>query len=309
MPGSPDTINPLPFHATERVSKPGWMLYLVSRRLLTNVAVLLVCWVATCPIAGANVPPDSLERGFQLLYNFDFSQAQEQFSAYQEQHPDDPMGAASEASGLLFSELNRLGLLSTHFFDRDSGSGSKPALRPDPAIRQRFDSALQRAEALTRKRLSIDAKDRRALLAATLVNGLRGDYSSLLEHRYGPALHYSRDATSYARKLLAICPDCYDAYIATGISGYLIGSVSAPLRWILRVGGFPASKKQGLADLELVSERGHYLAPYARILLAMAEIREKNTARARELLTQLRDEFPGNPLFTRELARLSTEAN
>ena len=302
-------MNPSPFHATERVSKLGWMLCLVSRHLLTNVAVLLACWVATRSIAHANVPPNSLERGFQLLYNLDFSQAQEQFSAYQEQHPDDPMGAVSEASGLLFSELNRLGILSSHFFDRDAGFGSKPALKPDPSIRQRFDSALQRAEALTRKRLTSDAKDRRALLAVTLVNGLRADYSSLLEHRYGLALHYTRDATSYARELLAICPDCYDAYIATGISGYLIGSVSAPLRWILRMGGFPASKKQGIADLELVSERGHYLAPYARIVLAMAEIREKNPARARELLTQLRDEFPGNPLFARELKRLSTEAN
>jgi len=300
-------MNPLPFHATERVSKLGWMLYLVTRQLLTNVAVLLACLVATRPIARANVPPDSLERGFQLLYNLDFSQAQKQFSAYQEQHPDDPMGAVSEASGLLFSELNRLGILSTHFFDRDPGFGSKPAPRADPAIRERFDSALERAEALTRRQLRRDAKDRRALLAVTLVNGLRADYSSLLEHRYGLALHYTRDATSHARELLAFCQDCYDAYIATGISGYLIGSVSAPLRWILRMGGFPASKKQGIADLELVSERGHYLAPYARIVLAMAEIREKNPARARELLTQLRDEFPGNPLFTRELMRLTTD--
>jgi hypothetical protein len=280
-----------------------------SRYRLTNVALLLLCSVATRAIAYANAPPYSLERGFQLLYNLEFSQAQEQFSVYQEQHPDDPMGAVSEASGLLFSELNRFGILSAHFFDRDPGFGSKPALRPDPAIRQRFESALQRAEALARGRLGRDGKDRRALLAVTLVNGLRADYSSLLEHRYGLALHYTREATSYARELLAICPDCYDAYIATGVSGYLIGSVSAPLRWILRIGGFPASKKQGIADLELVSERGHYLAPYARILLAIAEIREKNPARARELLTQLHNEFPGNQLFARELARLSKEAN
>ena len=285
------------------------MRYLISRLRSTNVAVLLVCLVATKPIASADIPPNSLERGFQLLYNLDFSQAQKQFSAYQEQHPDDPMGAVSEASGLLFSELNRLGILSTHFFDRDPGFGSKPAVNSDPEIGRRFDSALQRGEALARTRLQSDAKDRRALLAITLVNGLRADYSALLEHRYGLALRYTRDATSYARELLAICPDCYDAYIATGISGYLIGSVSPPLRWILRIGGFPANKKQGLADLELVSERGHYLAPYARILLAMAEVREKNPARARQLLTQLRDEFPGNPLFTRELARLSPQAH
>ena len=71
------------------------------------------------------------------------------------------------------------------------------------------------------------------------------------------------------------------------------------------MGGFSGDKKQGMAELQLVSERGHYLAPYARILLAIAEIREKNTTRARQLLTELRDQYPGNPLFARELASLN----
>src|SRR5215469_2264991 len=189
------------------------------------LALLVVPLILSTATAGETYPA-TLDQGFQALYNLDFDRAQQQFATYQNQHPDDPMGPVSEASGLLFSELNRFGILSAHFFDRDPGFGSKPAPRPDPAIRQRFESALQRAEALTRERLGRDAKDRRALLAVTLVNGLRADYSSLLEHRYGLALHYTRDATSYARELLAICPDCYDAYIATGISGYLIGSVS-----------------------------------------------------------------------------------
>jgi predicted Zn-dependent protease len=56
-----------------------------------------------------------------------------------------------------------------------------------------------------------------------------------------------------------------------------------------------------------VSDRGRYLAPYARIWLASAYIREKNFTDARQLLIKLRDEFPGNPLFTQELARLDTQ--
>ena len=143
-------------------------------------------------------------------------------------------------------------------------------------------------------------------MAITLANGLKADYSALLENRYRIALRYTRSATTYARQLLAICPDCYDAYIATGISGYLIGSLSAPLRWILRMGGFSGDKRQGMAELQLVAERGHYLAPYARILLAIAYIREKNFTASRQLLIQLRDEFPGNPLFRQELALLDT---
>ena len=282
------------------------MPYIRSQFIRSTTVALLFLPVILCPAAAADFSTATLDRGFQLLYNLDFDRAQQQFVTYQQQRPDDAMGPVAEASGLLFCELNRLGLLSSRFFDRDSAFGSKRALTPDPIIHQRFDSALRRAEALAQPRLARNGNDRNALLALALVNGLRADYSALFEHSYRVALHYTRDATNYARQLLAICPDCYDAYIATGISRYLIGSVSAPLRWILRMGGFSGDKKQGMAELQLVSERGHYLAPYARILLAFAEIREKNPTRARHLLTELRDEFPGNPLFARELARLNT---
>jgi hypothetical protein len=36
-------------------------------------------------------------------------------------------------------------------------------------------------------------------------------------------------------------------------------------------------------------------------------VREKDKPRARDLLVSLRDEFPHNPLFAQEIARLSTQ--
>src|SRR5260370_3376844 len=256
----------------------------------------------------ADPSPASLDRGFRLLYNLDFDRAQEQFASYQQQHADDPMGQVAEGAGLLFFELTHLGVLQTRFCGRDSSFRSPPMLKADPVLRDRLNSALQRAEVLAGPHLASDPNDRRALLAMTLVNGLKADYSALIENRSLVALHYTRNATNYARQLLAICGDCYDAYIATGISRYLIGSMSAPMRWILRMGGFSGDKQQGIAELRLVSERGHYLAPYARILLAIAEIREKNFTGARQLLSQLRDAFPRNPLLTQHPARLDAGA-
>ena len=291
------------------VPESDYMLYFILRFIRSRTAALLIFLIVLCTTVAADSSAASLDRGFQLLYNLDFGRAQEQFASYQQQHADDPMGPVAEAAGLLFSELNRVGLLGTRFFDRDSSFRSRPLPKADPALRDRFNSALQRAEALALPHLASDPNDRGALLAMTLVNGLRADYTSLFENRSRVALHYTRDATNYARQLLAICGDCYDAYIATGISRYLIGSMSPPLRWILRMGGFSGDKKQGMVELRLVSERGHYLAPYARILPAIAEIREKNFTGARQLLSQLRDEFPGNPLFTQELARLDTRAH
>jgi hypothetical protein len=264
----------------------------------------LLSLAVLCASAAAELSTVSLERGFHLLYNLDFGGARDQFAEYQRQHADDPMGPMAEAAGLLFCELNRLGILRERFFAEDSSFRARSKPKADPVIHRHFDSALRRAEALAQPRLARDSHDRNALLALTLVNGLKADYSALIENSNLTALHYTRDATTYARRLLTICPDCYDAYIATGISRYLIGSTSAPVRWILRMDGFSVDKPQGMADLRLVSDRGRYLAPYARIWLASAYIREKNFTDGRQLLIKLRDEFPGNPLFTQELARL-----
>jgi hypothetical protein len=243
--------------------------------------------------AAAYSTPD-LDRGFELLYNLDFAAAQQQFAVYEKGHPQNPLGPTSEAAGLLFAELNR--------FKGASRSRAKPAV--DPSAYERFDSAVQRAEAIAHNRLSRDSEDRDALFAVTLDAGLRADYTALVLHRGGAALRYTKDATNNAQRLLAVCPDCYDAYVATGISRYLIGTTSAPVRWVLRLGGFSGNKELGIADLRMAAERGHYLAPFARIVLAIVYTREKDPTSARQVLAQLHGQFPRNPLFVREMARL-----
>lgn len=245
-----------------------------------------------------------LDRGFTGLYNLDFAGAQKDFAAWETLHPDDPMGPVSEAAGFLFAEFNRLGVLEAQFYENDDAFFDRPKLTPDPAMKVRFQDAIARAEKLASARLARDAQDRNALFAQTLAAGLQADYAALIEKRNLSSLHFTKEASASAQKLLAVCPNCYDALLATGFSKYIIGSMSAPVRWILRMGGLPADKKGGIADLEKTAERGHYLAPFARILLAIAYVREKDKRRALEMLENLRRDFPGNTLFPREMARL-----
>ena len=56
--------------------------------------------------------------------------------------------------------------------------------------------------------------------------------------------------------------------------------------------------------MQLTADHGRYLGPFARILLAIAYVRDKDNSRARGVLAALRDEFPKNPLFAQEIARL-----
>jgi hypothetical protein len=157
-------------------------------------------------------------------------------------------------------------------------------------------------------KLARDPRDRDALLAMTLATGLRSDYAALIEKRNMASLHYTKEATAWAGQLLATDPTCYDAHLATGISRYIIGSMSAPVRWILRVGGIAGDKREGIAELQTTAAKGQLLAPFARILLAIAYVRENDVPGARVLLASLQKDFPNNPLFERELQRLDKNA-
>lgn len=279
------------------------MTILAGKIRASVLLVLLIC-LAALPAVASEPAVVSLDQGFRLLYNLDFPGAQQRFSTWQVQNPGNPVGSVAEAAGLIFSEFDRLGILQAQFYESDASFEGRKKLEPDPSVRTQFDAVLDRAEAQARERLSKDSKDRDALFAMTLSSGLRADYAALVEKRNLASLHYTKDATNWAQQLLAVDPNCYDAYIATGISKYIIGSMSAPVRWILRMGGVSGDKKVGISELQTAAQRGRYLAPFARILLAIAYVRDKDKPHALELLASLRDEFPNNPLFAHEIARL-----
>jgi len=251
-----------------------------------------------------SLPP--LDHGFQLLYNLDFNQAHDVFAAYERSHPDDPMGPTADAAGALFSEFHRLGVLESQFFELDKRFENRAKLTPDPAIRTQFDAAIDRAQKIAQARLAKNPKDEDALFSLTLVNGLQADYAALIDKRNIASLRFTKQAAAWADQTLAVDPTCYDAHIAGGISKYLVGTMSAPIRWLVRLGGVSGDKQAGIKELQLVAAHGHYLAPFADILLAIAYVREHDKPHARELLASLRDQFPANPLFAKEIARLDS---
>jgi hypothetical protein len=251
-------------------------------------------------------PASLLDRGYYGLYNLDFADAQKDFTRWQQEHPDNPMGPVSEAAGFLFSEFNRLGVLEAQFYESNSSFEQRSKIKADPAVRTRFQDAIARSENLAHARLGKDNNDRDALFALTLASGLQADYAALIEKQNLESLHLSKQASAFGQRLLSVCHNCYDALLATGFTKYITGSMSAPVRWLLRLGGISADKQGGIEDLQITAARGHYLAPFARILLTIAYVREKDKPRALELLTQLRSEFPANPLFSREILRLQS---
>jgi len=240
------------------------------------------------------------------MYNLQFEEAHRTFSAWEQLHPDDPLGPTSDAAAYLFSELDRLGVLQAELFLDDEKFRQSRKLTPDLATRQAFDKALTKSEQVAEGVLARSPQDENALLAKIMNLGLRSDYLALIEKRYLASLGYMKSAGILAEKLLAINPSCYDAYLAVGIENYMLGLKPAPVRWLLRIYGAQTNKDQGIEKLRLTAAKGHYLLPFAQLLLAVAALRDKNRKQAGDLLAGLVRQFPNNTLFRRELDRLQS---
>jgi hypothetical protein len=267
------------------------------------IAPLLIS-VLLAPPALTVAPPTLLDAGYGQMYNLQFEEAHRDFREWQRLYPDDPMGPVSDAAAYLFTELQRLHILESEFFTDDNTFLRPRKLSPDPVAKRRFEQALAKGHQLAEETLARSPQDQTALLAAILVTGLRSDYLGLVEKRYVAAFRDMKAGRVLATRLLAINPTCYDAYLAIGVENYLLSQKSAPIRWLLRLGGAQIDKEQGLARLRLTAEHGRYLRPFARLLLATAALRDGDRSCARGLLEGLSVQFPRNDLYRRELARL-----
>jgi hypothetical protein len=248
-------------------------------------------------------PPELLP-GYRQMYNLDFAEAHQTFNSWQVSHPQDPLGFVSDAAAYLFSEFNRLHILELDLFTDDSKYEAQSKLTPDPAAKARFEADLQKSDQLAHQILARSPGDREATFAEVLVNGLRGDYLALIEKKNLAGLSYMKNSRALAEKLLASDPNCYDAYLAIGAENYILSLNPAPIRWFLRLTGAQTDKQEGIARLRLTAEKGQYLGPYARLLLAVAALRDKDRSTARQLLQGLAHEFPKNELYAKELNRI-----
>jgi len=271
-----------------------------------GLAILLTVGVVLTlrPVTGmASQAPDT-DEGFRLLYELQFKQARTRFLAWQETHPEDELGYAWLAASYLFEELYEQGVLTSEFFLDDERLLGGIRGRPDTQRGSAFRAAVMRAEELARRRLRTNSTDSDALFTLTITTGMLADYTGLVERRQLESLKLTREAERYAETLLTVKPNAVDAYVTLGAANYIIGSLPAHKRFFLWLGGIHGDRLRGVMQLQMAAMEGHYLRPFAKILLALVARRENEPELALKLLEELDGEFPGNPLFRRELALL-----
>jgi hypothetical protein len=260
----------------------------------------------TAPLGGGEIPLASsgLDLGYRQMYNLQFAEAHQTFGEWKRLHPQDPLGPVSDGAAYLFAEFDRLHILQSELFVENEKFLTREKQAPDAAAKRALQGELARGEQLAAQTLARSPWDAQALFAKLLSLGLRADYEGLIEKRYMTALANMKTARVVADQLLAVDSSCYDAYLAAGVENYMLSLKPLAVRWLLRLGGSRTDKAEGIKKLRLTAEKGHYLLPYARLLLAVAALRDQDTAQARQILEVLAREFPRNRLYRGELARL-----
>jgi tetratricopeptide (TPR) repeat protein len=279
-----------------------------------KLAILILCTVTmACASTGHRAPaiplgaafssdPD-LERGYDLLYRQKFPEARAILQKWMEKNPDEPFGEVSLAASYLFEEFYLQNVLTSDYFLNDKRFLGGITGTPDPDRIKGFEESILHARKLASQRLKSTARDPEGLYALTLCAGMQSDADSMLLKRHLDALKHLKEANANAEMLLHDHPEAYDAYVAPGVAYYVIGSLPSSTRFFLWFGGVHGDKQLGMSEVQKTADNGHYLKPFAEILLALSARREKMTELAQKNLKELVEQFPGNAVYETEYAK------
>jgi len=280
----------------------------MAMRTTFGVSLVLMASISATVASDSSLKSDEIYSAWMRMYDLQFDQAHRELERWQEAHPEDSLGPASDAAAYLFSELTRLGSLEAELFVDDNRFKNRKKLDPDPKVKTSFNERIDQADRLADAALQKSNVDARALFVKTLTHGLRADYVALIDGRGLQALSYTKSGRVYAQRLLAADPQAFDAYLGPGVENYLLSLKPIALRILLRFTGSEVDREAGLEKLRKTAAQGYYLEPFAKLLLAVAALRNNEPQKAREILVGLHERFPNNELYSLELNRLASTA-
>lgn len=275
----------------------------------TSRTPLLLCLTICLPLSVARgqaqqEPPTGVDQAFRYLYNFEFPEAHRVLDHFEREHPGDPMGPATRSAVYLFTELQRLDLLASEFFQDRGDRIQAKKLEPDPELREKLFETTVRTREVARKVLADKPDNLEALFALSTAAGIESDYLFFVEKKRLASLKLHKESHGYCRRLLELDPDYPDAYLTSGFYEYLVGDLPFFLRWFIRFDGVEGDKEKGIERLQFVSKNARYCAGFAKVLLAAVFLREDRPADSVKMLTELTRDFPRNPLFPREIRQI-----
>lgn len=245
---------------------------------------------------------------WQHFYNNEYDEAITAFEHEVASDPLDPDAYNHLAQAVLYRELFRNGALESQLVTGNNPFLRRPKVNASTDAKMRFHQSIDRALALSEKRLENDSKDQKALYALSVTYGLRANYHFLVEKAWSGALHDATVSRKYSDRLIELNPNLTDAYLIQGLHDYIVGSLPFYMRMMGHLAGFHGDRERGLTDLKNVAENGVLNKYDAQILLAVIYRREKWPEDAIPLLKTLATAFPRNYLLPLEQVQMYSDA-
>ena len=249
--------------------------------------------------------PTAIDRAFNRIYNLDFVGAYAILDTELREHPDSPLVFSVRGAACLFNEFDRMHILETDFFADDDKVTDRKRVKPDPGVRAQLFRMTEEARKRAQTRLGVKSDDREALFAMLMAAAVETDYAGIVEKRYFRTYSLSKESQGYARKLLAMNPPFPDAYMTLGTVEYVVSSLNFFFRLFIHFDQIEGSKQKAVENLRKVIAGGRYYPPYAKILLSVIYLREKQPDQALVLLQEVERDFPENTLIRNEVKHVS----
>jgi tetratricopeptide (TPR) repeat protein len=261
-----------------------------------TLAVVLLA--VTAVVAAANPRSDALRaEAAHDIYNLD---SEEAIALYRQAIAADPSDAAAYrglATALWLSITLRRGTMTV---DDYLGRVAKPnavPVPPPPDTAAAFNSALDRAMELARKRVTTNPRDADAHYQLGAAVGLRASYTATVEGTVMSAFRAARQAYDEHEQVLNLDPRRKDAGLIVGTYRYVVSALSLPVRWMAYVVGFGGGKERGLALIEEAAAYQGDNQEDARFALVLIYNREHRYDDALKTLAVLRERYPRNRLL------------
>lgn len=135
-------------------------------------------------------------------------------------------------------------------------------------------------------------------LALGGVYGVKARFE-LANRKYIKAYFSGKKGIKYMNKAAKLSPEMYDAYLGEAIYQYYAGTLPAVVKVLAKLVG-SANAQKGIDYLNLIKDKGKFSADTAKLLLVEISIHNEkyyDPLLAAELISQVRQKYPQNPLF------------
>ncbi|HXX24794.1 MAG TPA: hypothetical protein VEO19_16760 [Terriglobia bacterium] len=274
----------------------------MRRIRLPNLLGVILLWVAvifgTAKLALAGEKADERGnqeialRGMNDLMDGDFDAASEAFHQIQKSDPESPLGYLLEADANWW----KIYLAEANLIDPDVFEALSEAVTPyDADFRRSDDLAIHKAET----RIQMHQDQARSYFYEGLAYGLRARLEALRDHALATA-RAGKKLRNLSLAALKINPSLNDAWFGVGLYNYFVDTLPTyvkMLRFLILLPG--GDRLVGLRQMQQAMDKGQLVTAEARFHLAKNYSRslDRQYARSLELLGQMQQQYPHNPLW------------